>query len=245
LEDLVSVVSSAMKVSALRMHVQENEMTTRKPLGLPSLKWIAMAAIAGVVAGAAAVYVKETGIGNGGGETASAECKLARDRVASVTPLMKGQVAAMVAAYEPRKLTAVSFNGPDGKPLTLDHFAGKTVLLNLWATWCVPCREEMPALNALEKEMGSDRFQVVPVNIDTGDDEKPKTFLTEIGVDALQLYRDNTISVFNNLKKEGLAMGLPVTLLIDDKGCLISAMNGPAAWDSEDAKALIKGAIGS
>ncbi|MGO7830424.1 TlpA disulfide reductase family protein, partial [Rhizobium johnstonii] len=65
----------------------------------------------------------------------------------------------------------ISFNGPDGKPLTLDHFAGKTVLLNLWAKWCVPCREEMPALNALEKEMGSDRFQVVPVNIDSGDDE--------------------------------------------------------------------------
>ncbi|MGO6903608.1 TlpA family protein disulfide reductase, partial [Rhizobium ruizarguesonis] len=56
-------------------------MTTRKPLGLPSLKWIAMAAVAGVVAGAAAVYVKETGIGNGGGETASGECKLAKDRV--------------------------------------------------------------------------------------------------------------------------------------------------------------------
>ncbi|MBA5806181.1 thiol:disulfide interchange protein TlpA [Rhizobium changzhiense] len=220
-------------------------MTTKKPFGLPSGKLIAIAAVAGVVAGAAAVYVKETGIGNGIGSSASAECSLAKERAANLAPLMKGQVAAMVAATEPRKLTAVSFNGPDGKPLTLDHFAGKTVLLNLWATWCVPCREEMPALNALEKEMGSDRFQVVPVNIDTGDDEKPKTFLTETGVDALQLYRDNTIGVFNSLKKEGLAFGLPVTLLLDDKGCLISGMNGPAAWDSEDAKALIKGAIGS
>jgi thiol-disulfide isomerase/thioredoxin len=188
--------------------------------------------------------VKETGIGNGG-DIASAECKLTKERAAGLSPLMKGQVAAMVAANEPRKLTSVAFNGPDGKPVTLDHFAGKTVLLNLWATWCVPCREEMPALNALEKTMGSDRFQVVPVNIDTGDDEKPKTFLAETGVDALQLYRDNTIGVFNSLKKEGLAFGLPVTLLLDDKGCLISAMNGPAAWDSDDAKGLIKGAIGS
>jgi hypothetical protein len=102
----------------------------------------------------------------------------------------------------------------------------------------------MPALNALEKELGSDKFQVVPVNIDTGDDEKPKTFLSETGVDALKLYRDDTIAVFNGLKKQGLAFGLPVTLLIDDKGCLISAMNGPAAWDSADAKALIKGAVG-
>ncbi len=220
-------------------------MTTKKPFGLPSVKLIAIAAVAGIVAGAAAVYVKETGIGNGVSGTASAECPLTKERAVNLTPLMKGQVAAMVAANQPRKLETVAFNGPDGKPMTLDHFAGKTVLLNLWATWCVPCREEMPALNALEKEMGSDKFQVVPVNIDTGDDEKPKAFLSEIGVDALQLYRDNTIGVFNSLKKEGLAFGLPVTLLIDDKGCLISAMNGPAAWDSEDAKALIKGAVRS
>ncbi len=220
-------------------------MTTKKPFGLPSVKLIAIAAVAGVVAGAAAVYVKETGIGNGVGDMASAECPLTKERAANLSPLMKGQVAAMVAASQPKKLQTVAFNGPDGQPMTLDHFAGKTVLLNLWATWCVPCREEMPALNALEKEMGSAKFQVVPVNIDSGDDEKPKAFLSEIGVDALQLYRDNTIGVFNSLKKEGLAFGLPVTLLLDDKGCLISAMNGPAAWDSEDAKALIKGAVGS
>lgn len=220
-------------------------MTTKKPFGLPSVKLIAIAAVAGIIAGAAAVYVKETGIGNGVSDAASAECPLTKERAANLTPLMKGQIAAMVAANQPKKLETVAFNGPDGKPLTLDHFAGKTVLLNLWATWCVPCREEMPALNALEREMGSDKFQVVPVNIDTGDDEKPKAFLSEIGVDALQLYRDNTIGVFNSLKKEGLAFGLPVTLLLDDKGCLISAMNGPAAWDSEDAKALIKGAVGS
>ena len=220
-------------------------MTAKKPFGLPSMKLVLLAAVAGVIAGAAAVYVKETGIGNGIGDTASAECRLTKERAAGLTPLMKGQVAAMVAANQPKKLETVSFNGPDGKPLGLDHFAGKTVLLNLWATWCVPCREEMPALNALEKDMGGEKFQVVPVNIDTGDDEKPKTFLAETGVDALQLYRDNTIAVFNSLKKEGLAFGLPVTLLLDDEGCLISAMNGPAAWDSEDAKALIKGAIGS
>jgi thiol-disulfide isomerase/thioredoxin len=227
------------------MPVLENEMMTKKPFGLPSVKLIAIAAVAGIVAGAAAVYVKETGIGNAVSDAASAECPLTKEHAANLTPLMKGQVAAMVAANQPKKLETVAFNGPDGKPMTLDHFAGKTVLLNLWATWCVPCREEMPALNALEKEMGSDKFQVVPVNIDTGDDEKPKAFLSEIGVDALQFYRDNTIGVFNNLKKEGLAFGLPVTLLLDDKGCLISAMNGPAAWDSEDAKALIKGAVGS
>jgi thiol-disulfide isomerase/thioredoxin len=219
-------------------------MTTRTPLRLPSLKLVGIAVVAGIIAGAAAVYIKETGSGNGGGETAASECKATKEIATRIKPLLKGEVAAMVTADEPRRMTSIAFNGADGKPMTLDHFAGKTVLFNLWATWCVPCREEMPALNALEKELGSDRFQVVPVNIDTGDDEKPKTFLSETGVDALQLYRDNTIGVFNTLKKQGLAFGLPVTLLIDDKGCLISAMNGPAAWDSEDAKALIRGAVG-
>jgi thiol-disulfide isomerase/thioredoxin len=220
-------------------------MTTRTPLRLPSLKLIGIAAVAGIVAGAAAVYIKEAGYGNGDAETASAECAATKDVATRISPLLKGQVAAMVAASEPRRLSTVAFKDADGKPMTLDSFAGKTVLFNLWATWCVPCREEMPALNALQKEMGGERFQVVPVNIDTGDNEKPKTFLSETGVDALQLYRDNTIEVFNSLKKQGLAFGLPVTLLIDGKGCLISAMNGPAAWDSEEAKALIRGAIGS
>ena len=221
-------------------------MTTRRPLGLPSLKLIAIAAVAGLIAGAAAVYVKETGYGNGGSETAAArQCAAAKDKIAAITPFTKGEVAAMVAANQPRKLTSVVFNGPEGKATTLDNFAGKTVLLNLWATWCVPCREEMPALNALQRDMGGDRFEVVAVNIDTGDDEKPKAFLQETGVDKLGYYRDNTIGVFNSLKKEGLAFGLPVTLLIDEKGCLVSAMNGPAAWDSDDAKGLIKAAIGS
>ncbi len=220
-------------------------MTTKTPLRLPSLKLIGIAAVAGIIAGAAAVYIREAGSGNGGTQTAAGECAATKEVATRIGPLLKGQVAAMVAPDEHRRLTTVAFKDADGKPVTLDNFAGKTVLFNLWATWCVPCREEMPALNALEKEMGSDKFQVVPVNIDTGDDEKPKAFLSEIGVDALKLYRDNTIEVFNSLKKEGLAFGLPVTLLIDDKGCLVSAMNGPAAWDSDDAKALIKGAVGS
>ena len=214
-------------------------MTTRKPLGLPSLKLISIAAVAGIIAGAAAVYIKETGSGNGGGETASGQCAAAKDLAQKITPLAKGQVAAMVAANEPRKLTTVAFNDADNKPVTLDSFAGKTVLLNLWATWCVPCREEMPALNALEKEKGGENFEVVAVNIDVGADEKPKAFMEEYKIDALKHYRDSSMGVFNVLKKEGLAFGLPATLLLDENGCLLAAMNGPAAWDSEDAKALI------
>ncbi len=222
-------------------------MTAKKPLALPSLKLILLAAVAGVVAGAAAVYVKETGYGNGGGETAAlaGECEAAKGQAAALAPFTTGEVAAMVAAQKPLSLQNVAFKGVDDKALSIKDFAGRTVLLNLWATWCIPCREEMPALNSLQKSLGNERFEVVAVNIDTGDDEKPKTFRTETGIDALGFYRDSTMGVFNALKKEGLAFGLPATLLIDGKGCLLGAMNGPARWDSEDAKGLIKAATGA
>jgi hypothetical protein len=98
----------------------------------------------------------------------------------------------------------------------------------------------MPALDALQKEMGSETFEVVAVNVDTGDDTKPKKFLDETGVASLGYYRDNTLGLFNDLKKRALALGLPVTLLIDGDGCLLAHMNGPAEWHSEDARRLIE-----
>ena len=150
----------------------------------------------------------------------------------------------MLPADPPQSLKALAFNDPDGKPMTLADRSGKTVLLNLWATWCFPCREEMPALDALQKEAGSDKFEVIAVNVDTGDDVKPKKFLVETGIDTLGYYRDNTLGLFNDLKKRGLALGLPVTLLIDAEGCLLAHMNGPAHWAGEDAKRLIAKAAG-
>ncbi len=219
-------------------------MTTKRPFGLPSARLIVIAAVAGILAGAVAVYVRSVGSGNGESgllAQSAGACEGAIERVKSVSQFARGQVAAMVAAQPPRPLD-LAFKGPDGKDLRTADFAGKTVLLNLWATWCGPCREEMPALNALQKGMGSKDFEVVAVNIDTGSDEKPKAFLAEYGVDTLGYYRDSSMGVFNSLKKEGLAFGLPVTLVMDRQGCLISAMNGPAAWDSPDAKALITAA---
>jgi len=205
---------------------------------------IVIAAIAGLMAGAVAVYVRNPGSGNGEVAAGAGACEGAVELARSVDEFARGEVAAMAAATSPR-LIDLSFKGPQGQDLKTTDFAGKTVLLNLWATWCGPCREEMPALNNLQKEMGGEDFEVVAVNIDTGTDEKPKAFLEETGVDALGYYRDSTMGVFNVMKKEGLAFGLPVTLIIDPKGCLVSAMNGPAVWDSADAKALIAAAKGS
>lgn len=222
-------------------------MASKRPLGLPSARLIMIAAVAGITAGAVAVYVRSMGSGNGmdGLTTASSgQCEGAAELAKLVSAFSKGEVAAMAAAQPPRPLQ-LAFKGPEGKDMTVTDLAGKTVLLNLWATWCVPCREEMPALNALQSSMGGDDFEVVAVNIDTGSDQKPKNFYQDYKIDKLAFYSDSSMGVFNAVKKEGLAFGLPATLILDKKGCLIGAMNGPAAWDSEDAKALIGAAKGS
>ncbi len=228
----------------------------------PTPRLIVTALLAGALAGAIAVYVRHGGSGNTpGSEVAVGEsqddaaCAAKADRAKAVAAAATGEVAALSPADQPQSLKRLAFKGPDGKPMTLADITGKsgpgksgpgkTVLLNLWATWCAPCREEMPALDALQKEMGGDTFEVVAVNVDTGDDAKPKKFLEETGVAALGYYRDATMGVFNDLKTRGLALGLPATMLIDGEGCLIAHMNGPAEWASPDAKRLVEAALGS
>jgi thiol-disulfide isomerase/thioredoxin len=227
------------------MPVLENDMTEKRRSGLFPTKLVAIAALAGIVAGAAAVYVRETTSGNAA-ETADAadpgQCAGSVAKAEALKSYLTGDVAAMIPVSEPKLIEGLSFQDKAGAPMTMANFANKTVLINLWATWCVPCREEMPALNNLQEAAGGEAFQVLAINIDTGDVEKPQTFLEETGVDALGLYRDASMGVFNQLKREGLAFGLPVTLLVDGKGCLLGSMNGPAAWDGADAKALVMAA---
>ncbi|MDX8523094.1 TlpA disulfide reductase family protein [Mesorhizobium sp. MSK_1335] len=226
-------------------------MADGKRFFFPATRLILAALVAGVLAGAVAVYVSESGSGNNAPEKAAAvagkddaACAPKAARAKQIAAKAVGQVAALQPADPPQSLKNLAFNGPDGKPMTIADHAGKTVLLNLWATWCAPCRAEMPALDALQKEKGSNAFEVVAVNVDTGDDTKPKKFLKDIGVETLGYYRDPTIALFNEAKTRGLALGLPVTMLIDADGCLIAHMNGPAEWSSPDAKRLVEAALG-
>ena len=137
----------------------------------------------------------------------------------------------------------LAFMDGDGQPKKLSDWSGKTVLLNLWATWCVPCRKEMPALDRLQGKLGSDKFAVVAVNIDTRDADKPKAFLKDTNLTRLGNFHDTKAKVFQDLKGIGLALGMPTSVLIDGHGCEIGNMAGPAEWDTPDAIELIQASV--
>ena len=201
---------------------------------------IAVGGIAGVAVGLAAVY----GIGAMQRNPADAACRPAAELVKRLAPLARGEVAAVGIASDPKRLPELAFMDASGKPRVLGDFHGRTVLLNLWATWCVPCRKEMPALDALQARLGSEKFEVVAVNIDTRNLDKPKSWLQEVGVARLGYYADPSAKVFQDLKAVGKAFGMPTTLLVDPQGCELGALAGPAEWASEDAVKLIEAALG-
>ena len=157
----------------------------------------------------------------------------------AVGPLVRGEVAALTLATRPNDLAAIAFDDADGRGTSVGAFKDRTILLNLWATWCVPCRQEMPALDKLQASLGSAAFAVVPINIDTARLERPRAFLKEIG-SRLPLYADHTAGILQQLKARQTIVGLPTTILVGRDGCEIAAMDGPAQWDSPDAQALIE-----
>lgn len=210
-----------------------------KPVKNRFPKFVA-AGLAGAAVLAAAVY----GIGTLTGNAGAAECRPAVDLAKKIAPLVTGEVAAVNVAKRPLKVPNLAFQDTDGKPVKLADFDGRTVLLNLWATWCLPCRKEMPTLDKLESELGGPDFQVVAVNIDTRNPNLPRKFLKEIGIKNLAFYADPEAKVFQDLKDIGRAFGLPTTMLVDPKGCEIGTIAGPADWASHDALKLIKAALG-
>ena len=173
-----------------------------------------------------------------------AACGPSIEMARRAAPFARGAGAAFVAAEQPLRLPNVAYRDASGAERHLADWHGRTVLLNLWATWCVPCRREMPALDALEKELGGPAFEVVAVNIDTRDPDKPRAWLKEVGIDRLAYYADPTAKLFQDLKIVGRAPGMPTTLLIDGAGCEIGTVAGPAEWASEDAIKLVTAALG-
>jgi thiol-disulfide isomerase/thioredoxin len=188
-----------------------------------------------VVAAGAVLYGTVAPAGKAASDCPADSAKLA----ARLAPLAKGELAALTVASEPRRAEQFAFERDGGAKLTLADFHGRAVLLNLWATWCAPCRAEMPALDRLQAASGDSRFEVVAVNVDTARLEKRGAFLDGIGVKTLTRYADPSGDAFETLRKDGKALGLPVTLVIDKNGCEVGAVEGGAKWDSAEAQALV------
>src|ERR1700730_10723554 len=198
------------------------------------------AVLIGAVIGFAGVYGIGGGKRNAAGDSA---CRPAVDLAGKLAPLAHGEVAGVTMATAPLRLPDLAFEDADGKPRKLSDWRGRTVLVNLWATWCVPCRKEMPALEGLQAKLGGPNFEVVAVNIDTRDPEKPKNFLRDANLTRLGYFSDQKAKVFQDLKQIGRALGMPTSVLVDGRGCEIATIAGPAEWGSDDAIKLITAAM--
>jgi thiol-disulfide isomerase/thioredoxin len=238
-------------VSSLVQGVVNEEDVNRseKPDRDASPATIVIAALFAAIAGFGTVYVSFAPSDNGQLWPSKQADKAPAEPLATGTGgganrgplagLNRGAMAAFVAKAKPQALPAISLTDPQGGAKSLADWRGKVVLLNVWATWCAPCREEMPMLDKLEALLGGKDFEVVAVNIDRGQDDKPKTFLAEAGATHLKFYRDPPGKLFSIVK----AVGMPTTLLIDREGREIGRLVGPADWDSPEALALLKAAI--
>ena len=201
-------------------------------------------AIGAVMVGGLIGYAAVSGFGGlKRGSSGDSACNGAVDLARKIAPLAQGEVAALTMATAPVKLPDLAFEDADGKPKKLSDWRGKTVLVNLWATWCVPCRKEMPALDSLQTKLGGKDFEVVAINIDTRDPEKPKNFLKDANLTRLGYFSDTKAKVFQDLKSIGKALGMPTSILVDSQGCEIGNIAGPAEWASDDAIKLIKAAV--
>jgi thiol-disulfide isomerase/thioredoxin len=218
-----------------------------KPGRTSPVTYIAVAVVATAL-GFAAVYamrpsadksIAEKAVGTAGAPPTAVAAKPA----AVGNPLATGEMLTFVFRKEPEALASFTFEDGAGQKKTLADFKGKVVLLNLWATWCAPCRHEMPSLDRLQKKLGGPEngggFEVVALSVDRQGAVASQKFLTDIKVEKLALYVETTTKSLGALK----AAGLPTTILIDREGREIGRLAGPAEWDSPDAVRLIEAVI--
>jgi thiol-disulfide isomerase/thioredoxin len=156
-----------------------------------------------------------------------------------IADLRDGDMKKLNFHAEPQPVSQIPFTRQDGTTGTLADYQGKHIVLNFWATWCAPCRKEMPMLSELQSELGSDAFEVV--TLATGRNAPPamKKFFDEIGVDNLPLHRDPQSAI----AREMGVFGLPITVILTPDGQEIARLQGDAHWNSDSAKAILRALI--
>lgn len=150
--------------------------------------------------------------------------------------LQTGDMEKLVLHETPFTPMASSFADANGAPMTVADLSGKIVVMNFWATWCAPCRAEMPSIDRLAGELGGDDIAVMAVSTDRGDIGRIEKFFEEIEIQNLGIYRDQK----SELAREAGAFGLPMTIILDRNGREIARLLGEAEWDSDEAKAIIQ-----
>jgi thiol-disulfide isomerase/thioredoxin len=160
---------------------------------------------------------------------------------AALSALAEGDMKKLNWHAAPQPSGSAAFQTVEGGEKTLADYAGKHVVLNFWATWCAPCRKEMPQLAELQAEFGGESFEVVTVA--TGRNAVPamRNFFEEIGVDNLPLHRDPRQA----LAREMGVLGLPVTVILNPEGDEIARLTGDANWSSDSAKAIVAALVGA
>lgn len=152
-----------------------------------------------------------------------------------------GDMRKMVFHAEPKPVGTADFMTFEGAPLNLSEWQGKWVVLNFWATWCAPCRKEMPMLADLQTELGGEDFEVLTIATSRNPPPKMKAFFEEIGVDNLPLHRDPN----SMLARQMGVLGLPVTLILNPEGQEVGRLTGDADWSSDDTRTLLDALMGS
>ena len=238
-------MKSAPKPNELKPNEPKPNTTAVTDPRVPLLQKIGRWRLASAAAALAILLVLAGvyGIAQRPSNPADAACRSAVNTAKRLAPLVRGEVAALALAHSPFHVPDLTFRDASGRDRQLADWRGRTVLLNLWATWCVPCRREMPALDALQALLGGADFEVVAVNIDTRDQQKPLAFLKDVHIAHLAYYSDPSARVFEELKTAGKAFGMPTTVIVDPSGCEIGTMAGPAEWASGDAVKLLTAAV--
>jgi len=152
--------------------------------------------------------------------------------------LLRGEMADFEYAYLPRGAPTIEFQH-NGENIALADFRGKTILVNFWATWCLPCLKELPSLDALESALGGDNFQVVAIAADPRGPEAAQTYLDRLEIKNLKLYADPSLRLASAI---GGANILPVSILYDANGREIGRLVGEADWASAEALRLMRSA---
>ncbi len=159
--------------------------------------------------------------------------------MSAVEAMREGDMRKLRFHETAQSVTTETFDHQDGGPGSLADYNGKITLVNFWATWCAPCRKEMPHLRDLQAEFGGDDFEVVTIATGRNDLMGMKAFFDDIGVDNLPLHKDPRSAVARDMA----VLGLPVTVVLDRDGREIARLQGDADWYSDNARDIIRALI--